>query len=98
MIIKMNHVPLTDIADSLFFPEEAKETVKEWAKEKTQEAIMGALEAVKEVLIDLSFSLALVGGVLCILFWVVGWKEGKRWAAILFLANVLIKLLLGGGS
>lgn len=98
MIIKMNNIPLSDIADSLFFPEEAKSTVKEWAKEQVQETILGGLEAVKEVLVDLSFSLALVGGVLCILFWVVGWKDGKRWAAILFLANVLIKLLLGGGS
>jgi hypothetical protein len=98
MIIKINHIPLSDIADSLFFPEEAKETVKEWAKEQVQEAIMGALEAIKEVLVDLSFSLALVGGVLCVLFWVVGWKDGKRWAAILFLANVLIKLLLGGAA
>lgn len=96
MIVKINNIPLSNIAEDIFFPDEAKESMKEWAKTQVQEAIIGALEAIRDVLLELSYSIALVGGILCILFWVVGWKNGSRWAAILFLANVIIKLVLGG--
>lgn len=70
--------------------------VAEWAKEQTKDAIIGGLEAIREILIEASYSIALVGGGVCILFWLSGWKSGNRWAGILFMAHVLIKFLLGG--
>lgn len=69
--------------------------MKEWAKEQTQEIIVGALEAVGIALVQASYSIALVGGGICILFWLSGWRDGNRWAGILFMMHVLIKFLFG---
>lgn len=86
MIIKINNI----LVPSPMIP------VREWAEEKATEVILGTLDAVAHVLVDLSYSIALVGSGLCILFWVVGWDGGKKWVGILLLAYALITLLLGG--
>lgn len=70
--------------------------VSEWAKEQVKDAVIGGLQAVGEILVDLSYSLALVGSGICLLFWVSGWKNGGRWIGVLLLAHVLIRYLLGG--
>lgn len=100
MLIKLNHIPIpvSEIAESIFFPDKVKMTVKEYAKEKVQEAIIGSLEGVAEILVELIDSIALVGGGLCILFWVAGWTDAKKWLGVLVLADVLVKYLLGGAA
>nr|WP_231978242.1 hypothetical protein [Mycobacterium sp. E3298] len=70
--------------------------IKEWAKEQVQEYIKGALEAVGVVLVEASYSIALLGGGISAILWVAGWKQGARYSGILLVAHVLIKVLLGG--
>jgi hypothetical protein len=72
------------------------DSVKESAKEQTMEIILGTLEALRDIVVELSGSIALVGGGLCILLYVAGWRDGLRWTGILSVANLLIKFLLGG--
>ena len=68
----------------------------EWAKEQVKEAVIGGLEGIKDILLELSYSFALVGGGICVLLWLSGWRNGNRWAGILFIAHVLVRFLLGG--
>lgn len=68
----------------------------EKVKETTKEVVIEVLVALGELIVDLAMAIALIGGGLCILFKVAGWDDGFKWAGILFLANVLIKYLLGG--
>ncbi|WP_078548615.1 M23 family metallopeptidase [Litchfieldia alkalitelluris] len=72
------------------------DSVKESAKEKTLEIIYGTLDAIRDVVVELAGSIALVGGGVCILLYVAGWRDGLRWTGILSVANLLIKFLLGG--
>jgi murein DD-endopeptidase MepM/ murein hydrolase activator NlpD len=65
-------------------------------KQEMIDGIIAFLGALRDVAIDLSFSIALIGGGLSIILWVAGFQKGMRWAGILFVANVLIKTLLGG--
>ncbi|MCI3922511.1 hypothetical protein MO973_19960 [Paenibacillus sp. TRM 82003] len=85
-ILRINLPPILD----------APEGMKGWAKEQVQEALIGALEALRDVVVDLSYSIALVGGGVCILLWISGWRDGKRWSGILLMAHILISFLLGG--
>lgn len=70
--------------------------VKEYAKHQTQAWINGALEAVAQTLVDLSYSVALIGGGISILLWISGLEKAKRWTGILIMSHVLIRFLLGG--
>jgi hypothetical protein len=70
--------------------------IKEYAKQQVQDAVMGALEAIGQILVEASFSLALVGGGICTLLWLGGWKNGARWIGILIMAHVVIRVLIGG--
>lgn len=72
------------------------DSVKEQAREQMTEILIGALEALRDVLVDMSGAIALVGGGLCILLYVAGWRDGMRWAGILTVASILIKALVGG--
>jgi hypothetical protein len=67
-----------------------------YVKEKTYEVIMGVSEAIGELLYDLSGGLALIGGGLCIIFHVAGWRDGLRWTGVLFVSSLMIRYLLGG--
>jgi murein DD-endopeptidase MepM/ murein hydrolase activator NlpD len=74
------------------------EGVREEAAEKTYDFVMGVLDALGTLIYDLSGAIALVGGGLCIVLWVAGWKDGMRWTGILFAANTLIRYLFGGAA
>ncbi|WP_211750080.1 hypothetical protein [Paenibacillus sp. Marseille-Q4541] len=89
MVITMNGIPLTNPLNPV------KESIRDWSRHQATEAILGALDAVRDVLVDLSYTIALVGSGLCLLFWVAGWRDGKRWTGMLCLGYVIIKLLLG---
>ncbi|OZB98119.1 hypothetical protein [Paenibacillus sp. XY044] len=94
MLVKINNIPFPQV------PSEGNPLthgIRHWAQEQTTDILLGVLDSIRNVFIDFSYSVALVGCGLCILFWVVGWNKGKKWAGILYLANVLIKFLLMGG-
>lgn len=90
MVISINGIPLSN---SISNP--ITENLRQWSKEQAIEIILGALDAAKDIVVDLSYTVTLVGSGLCLLFWVVGWQDGKRWSGILMLAYVVIKMLLG---
>jgi len=71
--------------------------VNDLIKKKVQAWINVGLDVISQYLLDMSYSIALVGGGLCILLWLAGWKDGKRWTGILFMAEILIHYLLGTG-
>jgi hypothetical protein len=73
-----------------------KSKVREESANLTRDITLGILEGLRDILVDLTFSIALIGGGLCIIFKVAGWDNGYKWAGILFVANLLIRFLLGG--
>ncbi len=76
--------------------EKGADNVREGAQNMAQDFIYGVLDAVRDTLVDLAYSVALIGGGLSIIFRVVGWDSGYKWAGILTLGYVLIRYLLGG--
>lgn len=71
------------------------EGLKEHSREAVKEIIFGAIAGLKDVVIDLSYSIALIGGGLSIVLYVSGWEKGKRWTSLLVVGYTLIKYLLG---
>ncbi|WP_053436312.1 M23 family metallopeptidase [Sporosarcina globispora] len=71
---------------------EQESLIREYAKEYVTEFTLGALDALKDLLLGAS----LVGSALCIILKVAGWRDGSRWAGVLMVANILIKYLFGG--
>lgn len=71
----------------------ASDNVTEHVRSILYDTFMGFLQGVGDLLIDLSYSIALIGGGMCIIFHVAGWAAGKRWAGILTVAYVFIKYL-----
>lgn len=66
-------------------------TIKEWARENSQEFFIGVLQGLGDILFDMSYAIALLGGGICVLLWVAGWRDGSRWASILVVASVIIR-------
>jgi hypothetical protein len=73
-----------------------KSRLTDKTEEITKEIFIGILEGLRDILIDSIYSIALVGGGLCIVFKVAGWDDGYKWTGVLFVAFVLVKYLLGG--
>lgn len=71
------------------------EGLKETVRAQTREIMIEALKGLGDVIVDLSYSIALVGGGLTLILSIAGWEQGKRWTGILAVGYVLIKLLLG---
>lgn len=72
----------------------AHEAAHDKARDFVYDTALGILEGVRDLVVDLSYSIALVGGGLAIILHVAGWKDGGRWAGILTAAFALIKYLL----
>jgi hypothetical protein len=68
----------------------AKDSVKEW--------VSGALEALGELLVELTYAITLVGGGILIILGAVGMQGTKRKVGMLLTGHVLIKYLIGGES
>lgn len=64
--------------------------------ETTKNTAVAILEGLREVTVELSGAIALVGGGVAILLYVGGWRDGLRWSGILFVARILIMITLGG--
>lgn len=75
--------------------DKAVDSIRERASKYAYETVMGVLDALKDLAVDLSYSIALIGGGLAIILHVAGWKDGARWAGILTVSYALIKYLLG---
>jgi len=73
-----------------------KEQIVEGSKEYFMDMILAFLQAIGEVALDLIYSITLVGGGVLIILKVAGYKDGYRWAGILFVINILIKRIFGG--
>lgn len=71
------------------------ENTREKAEHHIYDYALGILDAFRDLLVDLSYSIALIGSGLCIILHVAGWEKGRNWAGILTAAYVLIKYLLG---
>lgn len=69
--------------------------IRKHARAQVKEVIMGSLAGIGDVVVDLAYSVALVGGGLSIILHVAGWGKGKRWTGILVVGYTLIKYLLG---
>lgn len=65
-------------------------------KKTTKETTYAILDGLREVCVELSGAIALLGGGVCILLYVGGWRDGMRWTGILMVARILILLVLGG--
>lgn len=65
------------------------------ARALTEDIALGILEGLRDIIVDLSYSIALIGGGLAIILHVAGFERGKRIAGILTVSYVLIKYLLG---
>lgn len=72
------------------------ESIREKAHEQSTEWILGFLEALADIIMDLSYAVTLVGGGILILLRAVGFKHPWLRAPVLVVGHVVIKLLLGG--
>jgi hypothetical protein len=86
----MNHILLADPKGFVM------NEIREWTKDQVLQIVLGSLDAIRDILVDLSYSVTLVGSGVLILFWIVGWQGAKKWVGVLLLSFVLIKFLLGG--
>jgi murein DD-endopeptidase MepM/ murein hydrolase activator NlpD len=69
------------------------ENIREWAADTTTEIILGIFDA----LTDLLMGVTLVGSAVLILLKVAGWRDGGRWAGVLLVVNVLLRIIPKGG-
>jgi len=74
----------------------AMESFKEGAQEFFTDVIAEFLKALATVIVDLSYSAALLGGgILIIVKVVTGFKKAGQWLSLLLLVHFLIQFILG---
>lgn len=81
------------IADQI---SESIDGAKEAAKEAVQEQIYIFLQAAGEVVLELTYAVTLIGCAALIILKVAGYKDGYRHAGVLFVVNVMLRLVMGG--
>jgi murein DD-endopeptidase MepM/ murein hydrolase activator NlpD len=69
------------------------ESIRDKAADVTTEIVLGILDAAQ----DLVMAFTLVGSAVLILLKVAGWRDGGRWAGVLIVTNILLRLIPGGG-
>lgn len=74
----------------------AKETIRENAKATTKEVIIGALQGVGELVMDVLYSATLVGTGALIIARAVGYTPASKYIGLLPLIFVLVRYLFGG--
>lgn len=74
----------------------AHDSVREHTRSVAYDTVVGLFEGFGDLLVDLSYSIALIGGGLAIILHVAGWDKGARWAGMLTVGYVLIKYLAVG--
>jgi hypothetical protein len=73
----------------------AQQSAAEHARSLTYDIVMGIGQGLRDYVVDMSYSIALIGGGLAIILHVAGWRDGTRWAGILTVSFALIKYVLG---
>lgn len=73
----------------------AHHSAQESARSFVYDFAMGTLQGIRDTVVDLSYSIALIGGGLAIILHVAGYEKGTRIAGMLTVSYVLIKYLLG---
>lgn len=69
----------------------------EWgAREHFANLIMDFLGGLRDVVVALLDNIVLIGDATLIILAVAGYKDGYKWASILFVARILLKVILGG--
>lgn len=68
------------------------------AKTVAEKWLLTALEVVGTFLGDIIYAVALVGGGILIILKICGYKDGYKWAGVLFGVNALVRYLFGGAS
>ena|SRR5690625_549009 len=101
MLIKINGIPKPDLTPKFsplgdFIIDTVKERIREESASLVQEITLGVLDGLRIIVMDLSYSIALVGGGLLIISQVAGYKNGFRYAGLVVVAHVFIRYLLGG--
>lgn len=71
------------------------DSLREVAKENTKEIVLGFLDGMRDIIVEFAGSFTLIGCTLLIILKIAGYDKGYKQAAIIFVANALIKLLLG---
>lgn len=78
--------------------ERASDRTAEHISQVTQDVLLGIAQGIVNFTVDMAGFITLVGCTLLIIFKVVGFDKGFKWAGILFTANLFISYLGGGGS
>ncbi len=75
------------------------ESLQTSVSDAIQDAVTGYLSSVwAQIRIDIietSYFVVLVGGVICIILYVAGWDKGMKYLGIGFVAHILIRAILG---
>jgi murein DD-endopeptidase MepM/ murein hydrolase activator NlpD len=69
------------------------ETIRDKTADVATEIVLGIMDA----LTDLLMAFTLVGSAVLILLKVAGWRDGGRWAGVLIVVNVLLRIIPKGG-
>lgn len=69
--------------------------MKEAFKEAIIELLKASLSSLGHWVTGVSYSLALVGGTISVLFYVAGWSKGMRCTGVLVVAHVILKTIFG---
>lgn len=72
---------------------QAQDNVQEHARSILYDTVIGFFEGLGDLLVDMSYVIALLGSGMCIIFHVAGWEKGMKWAGILTVAYVFIKFI-----
>lgn len=84
-------LPTTPLGDHIV--DTVKERLKEESADMTKQIILGVFDGLGDILVDLIYSISLVGGGILILLKVAGYDDGYKYAGVLFVAHVLIRYL-----
>ena len=71
------------------------ESIKTAITDLVQDTLKWMFAGIVPAIVSLSHFVALVGGGICIILYVAGYRSGLQKAGILFVGNAMIKYLLG---
>lgn len=88
-----NKVPWWDLSGQMDL---AADNVKEQAADLFTDVILGFLEALADISVQLSYSVALIGGAILIILKVTtGSRRMSKWFICLMMVHLLVNLILG---
>lgn len=91
--VSSNKAPWWDLYGQLDI---AGDNIKDQAADFFTDVILGFLEALVDITVQLSYSVALIGGaILLVLGVTTDTKRFKRWFGIVMIANFLIQFIFG---